>query len=252
MVADPKAPEVVDPKEISPPKTPTWLKKHKTSSTTVYKRTGKTDPKAPRRYKRLPLKIEKLTKHTGQMEKGSLLRQSGVSFRSAAEESLIESRSNECIPGPSRNVHSTLGPSESKKHKRKAEKDRVAMENARRSTKQRIVEYSADESEDKEDSEWEIERNEPMKSAPNEGNDVPSARERSPRSVGGKRNKNQCETAKRKSTRQRRGVDKMGGGSYDPPNRTQLRTTDKKKKREKENLKRGLAGEKTQCKLKLN
>ena len=93
-----------------------------------------------------------------------------------------------------------------------------------------------------------------MKSAANEGNDVPSARERSPRSVGGKRNKNQCETATRKSTRQRRGVHKMGGGggSYDPPNRTQMRTTDKKKKREKEILKRGLAGEKTQCKLKLN
>ena len=36
VVTDPKAPEVVDPKELGPPKTPTWLKKHKTSSTTVY------------------------------------------------------------------------------------------------------------------------------------------------------------------------------------------------------------------------
>ena len=96
VVADPKAPEVVDAKELSPPMTPTWLKKHKTSSTTVYQRTGKTDPKDPRRYKRLPLKIEKLTKHTVQMKKGSLLRRSGVSFRSAAEESLIENRSEEC------------------------------------------------------------------------------------------------------------------------------------------------------------
>ena len=86
------------------------------------------------------------------------------------------------------------------------------MENARRLTKQRIMEYSADKSEDDEDSKWEMERNKPIKSAANEGNDVPSARESSPRSVGGKRNKNQCETATRKSTRQRRGVDKMGGG----------------------------------------
>ena len=92
-----------------------------------------------------------------------------------------------------------------------AEKDRIAMENARRSTKQLIVEYSADESEEDEDSEWEIEQNEPIKGAANEGNDVPSVREKSPRSVGGKRNKNQCETATRKSTRQRRRVDKMGG-----------------------------------------
>ena len=107
MVADPRAPEVIDPKEISPPKTPTWLKKHKTSSTTVYQRTGKTDPKDPRRYKRLPLKIEKLTKHTVQMKKGSLLRRSGVSFRSAAEESLIESKSDQCTSRPSRNVNST-------------------------------------------------------------------------------------------------------------------------------------------------
>ena len=147
VVADPKAQEIVDPKEIrSVPKAPTRLKKHKTSSTTVYQSTGKTNPKDPRRYKRLPLKIEKLTKHTVQMEKGSLLRRSGVSFRSAAEESLIENRNDACTPGPSKRVHSTPGPSEPTKCKRRAEKDRVEMENARRSTKQRIVEYSADES----------------------------------------------------------------------------------------------------------
>ena len=69
-VADPKAPEVLNPKELGPPKTPTWLKRHKASSTTVYQRTGKTDPKDPRRYKRLPLKIDKMTKHTVQMKKG--------------------------------------------------------------------------------------------------------------------------------------------------------------------------------------
>ena len=122
VVTNPKAPEVVDLKELGPPKTPTWLKKHKTSSTTVYQRTGKTDPKDPRRYKRLPSKIEKMTKHTVQMEKGSLLRRSGVSFRSAAEESLIGNRSEECTPGPSRNVTSTPAPSDSNKYKRKAER----------------------------------------------------------------------------------------------------------------------------------
>ena len=189
----------------------------------MYQRTGKTDPKDPRRYKRLPLKIEKMTKHKVQMEKGSLLRRSGVSFRSAAEESLIRNRSKECTPGPSRNVTSTPAPSESNKYKRKAEKDRTAMENARKLTKQRIVEYSADESEDNDedyDSEWEIGRREPTIGAANEGQDKPSVSVNSPRSVGGKRNKNQYETATRKSTRQRRGVDKMGGGGYDPPHRT--------------------------------
>ena len=116
-----------------------------------------------------------------------------MSFKSAAEESLIESRSEECTPGPSRNVLSTPAPSEFNKYKRKAEKVRTAMENARRSTEQRIVVYSADESEDDddEDSEWEIERSEPIIGAANEGKDVPSVRENSPRSVGGKRNKNQ-------------------------------------------------------------
>ena len=58
VVTDPRVPEIVDPKAISPPKTPTWLKKHKTSSTTLYQRTGKTDPKDPKRYKRLPLKLK--------------------------------------------------------------------------------------------------------------------------------------------------------------------------------------------------
>ena len=65
------------------------------------------------------------------------------------------------------------------------------MENARSSTKQRIVEYSADESEEDEDGEWEIERNEPVKITASEGDEVPSgtARERSPRTVGGKQKK---------------------------------------------------------------
>ena len=128
---DPKAQEVADPKEVRPvPKAPAWLKRHKISSTTVYQRTGKTDPKDPRRYKRLPLQIENLTKYTVQMKKGSLLRRSGVSFRSAAEESLIEDRSDACIPGPSKSEKITPGPSEPTKCKRRAEKDRVEIENA--------------------------------------------------------------------------------------------------------------------------
>ena len=144
---DPKAQEVADPKEVRlVPKAPAWLKKHKTSSTTVYQRIGKTDPKDARKYKRLPLKIKKLTKHTVQMKKGSLLRRSGVSFRSAAEESLIEDRSDACTPGPSKSVKSTPGRSEPTKCKRRAEKDRVEMENARKSMKHRIIEYSTDES----------------------------------------------------------------------------------------------------------
>ena len=54
---DPKVKEV-DHKAQELPKAPEWLKRHKTSTTTVYQRTGKTDPKDPRRYKRLPLKMK--------------------------------------------------------------------------------------------------------------------------------------------------------------------------------------------------
>ena len=77
--------------------------------------------------------------------------------------------------------------------------------------KHRIVEYSADESEDDEDSEWEIEKNETATITPSGGENVPSGtdKEISPKTVGGKRRKG--EAATRKSTRQRRGVDKMGG-----------------------------------------
>ena len=232
---DPNAQEVADPKEVRPlPKAPAWLKRHKTSSTTVYQRTGKTHPKDPRRYKRLPLQIEKLTKHTVQMKKGFLLRRSGISFRSAADESLIEDRRYACTPGPSKSVKKGPCPSEPTKCKRRAEKDRVEKENARKLMKHRILEYSADESEDDEGSEWEIERNEPVRITASGGENVPSGTnsEISPRTVGGKRRKG--EAATRKSTRQRRGVDKMGG-SYDPSNRAEVMTRVR-------NLKRGLAG----------
>ena len=69
--ADTKATKVMDPKAPRDLlKAPECLKRQKTSTTTVYQKTWKTDPKDPRRYKRLPLKIVKLAKHTVQMEKG--------------------------------------------------------------------------------------------------------------------------------------------------------------------------------------
>ena len=98
---DPKAKEA-DPKAHELPKAPEWLKRHKASTTTVYQRTGESDPKDPRRYERFPLKIEKLRKHTVQMKKGSLLRQSGSSIRSTAEESRIEKGTDANTPGPSK------------------------------------------------------------------------------------------------------------------------------------------------------
>ena len=182
----PKATEIVDPKAAQVlPEAPEWLKRHKTSTTTVYQKTGKTDPKDPRRYKRLPLKIETLTKHTVQMEKGSLIRRSGATFRSAAEESQIETRSEACTPGPSKSTKSTPGPSKPTKYKRKADKEHLEMKKANKSKskqiaeysededmgrakipkKQRIVEYSEDESDEAGDSHWAVETNETAKTA---------------------------------------------------------------------------------------
>ena len=143
---DPKVTEVVDPKARELPKAPEWLRRHKNSTTTVYQKTGKTDPKGPRRYKRLPLKSEKLTKHTVQIKKGSLLRRSGVSFRSAAEESPNEKGTDANTPGPSKPT----------KHKRQAEKDQLEIERARKTKKNRIVEYSEDESDKDEESKWAV------------------------------------------------------------------------------------------------
>ena len=68
------------------------------------------------------------------MKKGSLLRRSGVSFKSAAEESCTEKGIDANTPGPSKPT----------KHKRQAEKDQLEMEPARKTRKNRIVEYSAD------------------------------------------------------------------------------------------------------------
>ena len=110
----PEATDVVDPKAPRElPKAPELLKRHKTNTMTVYQKTRKMDQKDPRKYKRLPLKIEKLTEHTVQMEKGSLLGRSSISFRSAAEENRIEKGTDANTPSPSKPT----------KHKRKAEKD---------------------------------------------------------------------------------------------------------------------------------
>ena len=224
---DPKATEIAD----KVPKQPGWLKRHKTSSTTVYQKTEKTDPKDPRRYKRLPLKIDKLTDHTVKMEKGALLRRSGVSFRTAAEESQIRDLNEACTPGPSKYRKSTPGPSETgkstpgpseptkstpgpsvpTKFKRKAEKEKIAMGQAKKAAKPRIVEYSEDESEENDTSDWTVEEDEAAKTAASKEVIEPSDTvvTRTPKTVEGNRKKGAEGT--RKSTRQRRGVDKMGG-----------------------------------------
>ena len=121
---DPKATEIVDPKAAQElPEAPEWLKRHKTSTTTAYQKTGETDRKDPRRYKRLPLKIEKLTKHTVQMEKGSLPRRSGVSFRSAAEESQKEAtRAPQVLARLQRALRVQLSPQSTKEKQRRINK----------------------------------------------------------------------------------------------------------------------------------
>ena len=70
--------------------------------------------------------------------------------------------------------------------------------------KQRVVEYSEDESEEDEDSDWTVEADEAAKTAASGGAIEPSEtdKERTPK---------QGAAGTRKSTRQRRGVDKMGG-----------------------------------------
>ena len=72
----------------------------------VYQRTRVTDPKDPRKNKRLSTKIEKIAPHTIQMKIGSLLRQSGVSFESEAEENQAVT-----VAGQGPNSTSTPGPS---------------------------------------------------------------------------------------------------------------------------------------------
>ena len=77
---------------LTNPSTPSWLKCHNTSTTAVYQRTGITDPKDPMNCQRFFSILEKLSPQTVQMKKGSLLRRSGVSLRSAVEESQIASK----------------------------------------------------------------------------------------------------------------------------------------------------------------
>ena len=205
---EPKAPELT--------KAPEWLKRHKTSTTTVYQRTGKPDPKNPRRYKRFPLKIEKMTKHTVQIKKGSLLRRNGVSFRSAAEESRTEkgTDANTPVPIKPRKPKSNAG----NNGKEYPEKKRAKTNSEERRIKKRqIVESSEDESDEADESEWADVRREgeAKKTTATEnqasGADEPSGTEKPivPKTVGNKRKLR--EEATRRSTRQPRGVNKTGG-----------------------------------------
>ena len=165
------------------------------------------------------------------MEKGALLRRSGVSFRTAAEESQIRDLNEACTPGPSKYRKSTPGPSETgkstpgpsepakstpgpnvpTKFKRKAEKETFAMGQAKKAAKPRIVEYSEDESEENDMSDWTVEEDEAAKTAASKEVTEPSDTvvTRTPKTVEGNRKKSAEGT--RKSWRQRRGVDKMGG-----------------------------------------
>ena len=144
------------------------------------------------------------------MKKRSLLRRSGVSFRSAAEESRIEK-------GIDAN---TSGPNKPTEHKRQAEKskgDQLEMERAqtnsenRKTKKKRIVESSEDESHEEEESEWAVVgREDGAEKTTASGADETSGTDnaKTPKTVGNKRKLSK--EATRRLTRQRRGVDKMG------------------------------------------
>ena len=69
------------------------------------------------------------------MEKGSLLRRSGVSFRSAAEKSLIENSSDGCTPRLRKTTRNIPGPTKPTKYKNKAEKYQLEMKKGRKSKK---------------------------------------------------------------------------------------------------------------------
>ena len=156
------------------------------------------------------------------MKKGSMLRRSGVSFRSAAEESRIEKGIDAYTPGPSKPTQ----------HKRQAEKDQLAMEQARKTKKNRIVEYSGDEdmeqarktrkkrivenSVDESDKmrimngqSWGAsEKTAVLTAASGENEPSGTDKEQTSKTVGKRKLR---EDATCRSTRQRRGVDKMGG-----------------------------------------
>ena len=108
------------------------------------------------------------------------------------------------------------------------------MGQAKKAAKPRIVEYSEDESEENDMSDWTVEEDEAEKTAASKDVIEPSDTvvTRTPKTVEGSRKKNAEGT--RKSTRQRRGVDKMGGVmsiAYKTSNITQI---EKKKKPKRE------------------
>ena len=146
-----------------------------------------------------------------QTKKGLLLRRSGVSFRSATEESQIEKGTDANNPGPS-------NPTERKNQAEKSKWDQLEMKRVqtnsenRKTKKKRIVESSKDEGAEEEESEWAVvgREGEAEKTAAS-GADEPSGTDnaKTPKTVGNKRKLS--EEATRRSTRQRRGEDKMGG-----------------------------------------
>ena len=160
-----KTPRVLDEHELTEaemelihPKAPEWLKRYKTStmteqtSTTVYQRTKKTDPKDPRRYKRLTTTIEKLTPHTVKVNKGALLRRNRVSFRSAADEEKAK-KGDEANNAGTSSHEGSKSAWEREKAKAATKRASMAEEDLRRK-KRRVLESSGDEM----DEEDEIER----------------------------------------------------------------------------------------------
>ena len=109
----------------------------------------------------------------------------------------------------------TPGRSKPTEHKRQAEKskgDQLEMERARKTKKNRIVEYSEDESDEDEESEWAVvgREGEAEKTAVSRANEPSGTdKEQTPKTVGNKRKLS--EEATRRSTRKRRGVNKMVG-----------------------------------------
>ena len=100
------------------------------------------------------------------------------------------------------------------------------MGKAKRSAKQRIVEYSEDESEEDEDSDWTVEADEAAKTAASKGAIEPSEtdKERTPKTVEGNRKQGAAGAAA--GLENQRGSDealtKMGGGCHDSSHTTQV------------------------------
>ena len=189
----------------------------------VYQLAGKTDPKDPRRYKRLSSNLEKLTPHTVQINEGSLLRRSGISFRSAAEEIRAEKGNDPETPGPSKprepkvkalkKLRGTL-----KKRNQTMKWAQMDSEERKRK-KRRLLESSDEESDEKNENEnartnvrqeGKATRTTATKNQSSEANKPSGTAKAILRKTVGQKRKI-SEEVTRRSTRQRKGVDKMGG-----------------------------------------